>query len=202
MQPRTCIGCRSPVDAGELVRLVLGPEGEVVVDLAGGAFGRGAWVHPRPDCISKALPAGLSRAFKTQVRDDASSVLATLRAAAHRRVQGLMQAARRTRKLEAGATAVEQAVQERRAALVLVASDARASAELGWLAPLIANGQALAFGSKDLFATWLGRSETALVAITDARIARHAQQAIHWTMLEGPRAPTTGARRTASSEAG
>ena len=199
---RTCIGCRSPVDPGELVRLVLGPEGEVVVDLAHGAFGRGAWVHPRPECIDKAAPQGLSRAFKCQVRDNGASVLATFRAAAERRAQGLILAARRSHKLEAGASAVEEAVQHRRAALVLVATDARASADLGWLSPLIASGQALAFSTKATFASWLARPETALVAITDARIARHAQQAILWTMLEGPRAPTTGARRTASSEAG
>jgi len=199
---RTCLGCRLPVDPVELVRLVLGPDGEVAVDLAGGAFGRGAWVHPRPDCIDKAAPAGLARAFKTNVRENGSSVLATFRRAAERRLQGLVVAARRARKLQAGASAVEEAVRERCAELVLVATDARASAELSWLSPLIANGQALAFGTKATYASWLGRPETALVAITDARIARHAKQAIHWTMLEGPRAPTTGARRTASSEAG
>lgn len=199
---RTCVGCRSPAEAGELVRLVLGPDGEVAVDLAGGAFGRGAWVHPRPECIDKAAPQGLSRALKTHVRDDGPSVMATFRAAAERRAQGLILAARRSRKLDAGASAVEEAVREQRAALVLVATDARAAAELAFLQPLIANGQALAFGTKATFASWLARPDTALVAITDARIARHAQQAIHWTMLEGPRAPTTGARRTASSEAG
>jgi ribosomal protein L7Ae-like RNA K-turn-binding protein len=144
----------------------------------------------------------LSRAFKTQVRDDGAHVLATFRAAAERRVQGLVLAARRSRKLEAGSSAVEEAVRERRAALVLVATDARAAAELQFLAPLIANGQALAFGTKATFASWLARPDTALVAITDARIARPVRQAILWTMLEGPRAPTTGARRTASSEAG
>ncbi|MFZ5889699.1 MAG: DUF448 domain-containing protein [Myxococcota bacterium] len=199
---RTCVGCRSPVDPGELVRLVLGPEGEVVVDLARGAFGRGAWVHPRPDCIEKAASGGLSRAFKTNVRASGHNLLQMFRAAAERRAQGLILAARRSRKLEAGASAVEQAVRERRAELVLVATDARASAELSWLGPLVANGRALAFGDKGTFASWLARPETALIAITDARIARHARQAIHWTMLEGPRAPTTGARRAASSEAG
>ncbi|HET9932937.1 MAG TPA: YlxR family protein, partial [Polyangiaceae bacterium] len=149
---RSCVGCRSPVDPGELVRLVLGPEGEVVVDLARGAFGRGAWVHPRPECIEKAAPQGLSRAFKCQVRDNGTQVLATFRAAAERRVQGLVLAARRAHKLEAGASAVEEAVRARRAALVLVATDARASADLAWLAPLVANGQALAFSTKATFA--------------------------------------------------
>ncbi len=188
--------------AEELVRLVVGPEGEVVVDLAGGAFGRGAWVHTRPECIQKAAPAGLSRSLKCEVRASADTVIETLRAAAVRRTRGLLVAARRTRTLEAGASAVEEAVRERRAELLLVATDARASADFAWLQPLIASGQALAFGNKTTFAEWLGRPETALVAITDARIARHAKQAILWTMLEGPRAETSGARLRTSSEAG
>ena len=58
---RTCVGCgerveipRSESPSSVLVRLVLGPGGEVAVDAAGGGFGRGAHVHPRPGCVEKA----------------------------------------------------------------------------------------------------------------------------------------------------
>jgi predicted RNA-binding protein YlxR (DUF448 family) len=199
---RTCVGCRSVAEPSELVRLVVGPEGEVVVDLAGGSFGRGAWVHPRPECLQKAAPAGLSRALRTPVRAQAGELVEKLRSAAARRVQGLIVAARRAHKLEAGATVVAEAVEQRKAELVLVATDARASADFSWLEPLVGNGRALAFGSKALFGSWLGRSDTALLALTDAGIARQAKQAILWTMLGGPHAPTTGARRAVSSEVG
>lgn len=199
---RTCVGCRSVAEPAELVRLVVGPEGEVVVDLAGGSFGRGAWVHPRPECLQKAVPAGLSRAFRTPIRLSQAEFRDRFRVAAERRVRGLIVAARRARKLEAGATVVEQAVIERQAELVLVATDARASAEFSWLEPLVASGRALAFGTKAAFGSWLGRSETALLAITDAGIAREAKQAILLTMLGGPHAPTTGAAQAVSSEAG
>src|SRR5262245_61782889 len=124
---RTCVGCRSVAEPAELVRLVVGPDGEVVVDLAGGSFGRGAWLHPRPECMQKAAPAGLSRAFRGPVRLSAAELGEQFRAAAARRAQGLILAARRARKLEAGATVVAQAVTERRAELVLVATDAKAS---------------------------------------------------------------------------
>jgi len=199
---RTCVGCRSVAEPAELVRLVVGPEGEVVVDLAGGSFGRGAWVHPRPECLQKAAPAGLSRAFRAPIRLSAVELGERFRAAAARRARGLILAARRARKLEAGATVVAQAVSEHHAELVLVATDARASADFSWLEPLVASGRALAFGSKAAFGSWLGRSETALLAITDAGIAREAKQAILWTMLGGPHAPTTGAAQAVSSEAG
>jgi predicted RNA-binding protein YlxR (DUF448 family) len=186
----------------DLVRVVLGPEGEVAVDLAGGAFGRGAWVHPRPECIRKAVPAGLCRALRSEVRTSAAALTEQLVSAAARRAQGLIIAARRTRATEAGATAVEQAVRDRRAELVLVATDARASSEFSWLEPLIRTGSALAFATKSAFGAWLGRKETALVAITDPGIAREVRKTLTLTMLDATHAPSASARQAISSEAG
>ncbi|MDQ6772556.1 MAG: YlxR family protein [Candidatus Dormibacteraeota bacterium] len=48
---RTCVACREEATKRELVRLVRPPDGEVTVDLTGRAPGRGAYVHPRPDCV-------------------------------------------------------------------------------------------------------------------------------------------------------
>ncbi|HEY8946850.1 MAG TPA: YlxR family protein, partial [Polyangiaceae bacterium] len=106
---RTCVGCRAAVDAAELVRLVLSPEGDLLVDLHGGSFGRGAWVHPRPSCLA-AAPSALSRALHAQVRSTPADLVALLRSAAARRIQGLLLAARRTRRLETGTAAVQAAV--------------------------------------------------------------------------------------------
>jgi predicted RNA-binding protein YlxR (DUF448 family) len=51
---RTCIGCGAKADQRALVRL--GIEGErVIVDADRKAGGRGAWVHPSPECLDKAL---------------------------------------------------------------------------------------------------------------------------------------------------
>lgn len=198
---RTCIGCRAVIEAAELVRLVLGPEGEVVIDLHSGSFGRGAWVHPRPSCLASA-PAGLSRAFKTKVSATPAELLGTLKAAATRRTQGLILAARRAKRLASGASAVAAAVERREAVLVIVATDARASAEHGWLAPLIGSGSARAWGDKASFAAWLSRPDTALLAITERGLAAEIQKMIDWTMLSEPSAPSNRARRTVSSEAG
>src|SRR3972149_7500190 len=65
---RTCAGCREKAGPAELVRLVLGPAESVLVDLAGGSFGRGAWIHPRNECIENAAKRGLARSFKSPVR--------------------------------------------------------------------------------------------------------------------------------------
>lgn len=53
-----------------MVRLVL-TEGAVVMDPLGRAPGRGAWVHPSPDCWRAAVGrGGLARSFRTRVRTD------------------------------------------------------------------------------------------------------------------------------------
>ena len=71
---RTCVGCgervtlqRSRAAALTLVRLVLGPGGEVAVDAGSGGFGRGVHVHPRPECVERAALRGIARAAKAKV---------------------------------------------------------------------------------------------------------------------------------------
>ena len=68
---RTCVLTRQSADKAELIRLVLGPDGQVHPDVRAKAPGRGAWIGvSRPEletAIAKGkLRAALSRAFKTQ----------------------------------------------------------------------------------------------------------------------------------------
>ena len=69
---RCCIACRRKASPGELLRLVAGVDGEVLLDSSGGLPGRGAWLHPQRDCLRKVLkrPATLSRALRMAVRLD------------------------------------------------------------------------------------------------------------------------------------
>ncbi|MFZ5852043.1 MAG: YlxR family protein [Actinomycetota bacterium] len=50
---RTCVGCRVRVAKTDLLRVVV-VEGRVVPDPRGRLPGRGASVHPRPDCLDLA----------------------------------------------------------------------------------------------------------------------------------------------------
>lgn len=56
---RTCIGCRGTSDRIQLVRLVRSTsasgETEALVDVARRMPGRGAWLHPNPDCWKLAI---------------------------------------------------------------------------------------------------------------------------------------------------
>ena len=68
---RTCVGCRAEVDRTELVRVALDPSTEppsVVWDRSRRRPGRGAWVHPGPECLQLALRRrAFHRAFRGPV---------------------------------------------------------------------------------------------------------------------------------------
>src|SRR5258706_14587201 len=106
---RTCVGCRTSGSPQDMLRLVVGPDGEVVPDLGGGAFGRGAWVHPRVSCVTDAVRSGLSRGLKTKITANLPQVLELLRAAATRRTLSLLQAAQRAHLAALATTAVGEA---------------------------------------------------------------------------------------------
>jgi uncharacterized protein len=64
---RTCIGCRAVAPAAEMVRLALDGDA-VVVAPAGRSTGRGAWLHPRDECVRAALKRrAFARAFRRPV---------------------------------------------------------------------------------------------------------------------------------------
>ncbi|MGC5048319.1 YlxR family protein [Micrococcus porci] len=71
---RTCIGCRSQADQQELMRVALEPgttPPTVVWDPLRRRPGRGAWVHPGPECLQLALRRrAFHRAFRGRVDPD------------------------------------------------------------------------------------------------------------------------------------
>lgn len=178
---RTCVGCGERVELGRsdaaLVRLVLGPGGEVAVDAGSGGFGRGVHVHPRPQCVERAALRGIARAAKSKVAlvwqdgpstpetdglsetskpglvplEPASLARAIVRSL-ERRAHGLLLAAARARKVALGADAVTEAVLRDQALLVVVATDAAAAAELSAVRRAVAEGRCVAWGTKQVLA--------------------------------------------------
>ena len=72
---RTCVGCRKRATKRELLRVVAGTDAEdptniwfVVPDPNGSAPGRGAHLHPTPECLAL---AERKRAFTRALRHDA-----------------------------------------------------------------------------------------------------------------------------------
>lgn len=216
---RTCVGCGEHAPPGEMVRLVLGPSGEIAVDAAGGGFGRGAHVHARAACLAQAVSRGLLRATKGKAQSvsvavkeggeiaasepsplSAAALAQAIQDAMARRIAGLLASAVRVRHARIGADAVTGAWHAGEAALVVVATDAAATRDLTAVREAISAGVAVAWGSKQSLASALLRRPTqegvGAVAITDAGIAAAVRDAVEksTSVTTGGAAPA-GSRR-------
>jgi predicted RNA-binding protein YlxR (DUF448 family)/ribosomal protein L30E len=199
---RTCVGCRQATDPETVIRWVLAPDGTVVPDLARRAHGRGAWVHPRPECLRDAARRGLARSFRSPVRTSHAELVSLLRVAAERRVSGLLAAAYRARKMEIGSDAVAEALDRRAAELVIVACDARAAAETRAVRGAVAAGLVRAWGNKEAVGRACGRAEVGVVAVLDAGLAQALSTALQLAQMPAPAADPERTPRDGSTEDG
>jgi predicted RNA-binding protein YlxR (DUF448 family)/ribosomal protein L30E len=167
---RTCVGCGRTESPEEMVRLVVSPEGEVAVDLAGGQFGRGAHLHASPRCLLGA-PRGLGRSFRRPIAVTPQGLASAIVAAAKRRAEGLIASAARSQWVEIGAERAGAALENGKAHLVVVARDAAAGASTGPVLRAIAAGAAVAWGTKMELGALVGKSEVAVLGITSERLA-------------------------------
>ncbi len=79
---RTCVMCGTKSAKRDLVRVVLTPEGECIVDETGKRPGRGAYLCHRPDCWERAASTNrLARALRGEVRASDTELLAAAGAA-------------------------------------------------------------------------------------------------------------------------
>jgi predicted RNA-binding protein YlxR (DUF448 family)/ribosomal protein L30E len=186
---RVCLSCQASAEPAEMVRLMLDLDGRLVPDVGGGTLGRGAWVHPRPECLARINPRTLSRAFKREVRGAGAEVAEAIAAAGKRRALSLLGAAIRARKAVAGSTVVEETLHRGGVRLVVVATDARAAAELNGVLQAAAAGRALSFATKAELGAALGRPETGVMAILDDGLAVALKQAVALADLQLPRTP-------------
>jgi predicted RNA-binding protein YlxR (DUF448 family) len=79
MEPvRTCLGCRTRADKSSLMRVVAS-NGAVIPDPSATLPGRGAWVHPTPECIEKSIARKtFGRALRTSSPLNTEQILATV----------------------------------------------------------------------------------------------------------------------------
>jgi predicted RNA-binding protein YlxR (DUF448 family) len=152
---RRCIATGETGPKAGLIRFVVGPEGQVVPDLAGKLPGRGIWVSANRAAIGKAASKGLfGRAAKApaKVPDDLPDLV---EAALARRVVELVSMARKAGQAVAGYEKVKGWLETGAAAVLLQASDGseRGKSRLrpppgkeGFIDVLTASELGLAFG--------------------------------------------------------
>lgn len=123
---RRCIVTGEVRPAEALVRFVVGPDGQVVPDIAGRLPGRGLWVSAQADAIETAAKKGLfSRAARAKVAvppDLAGQVRAALTA----RLLDLLGLAKKAGQVTAGLAKVEEASAKRHMLALFLAADAGA----------------------------------------------------------------------------
>ena len=74
---RQCVGCRERKEKRELIRVVRSPEGGISLDFKGKKPGRGAYLCPDPDCLTKAKKKkALERCFEQPVPAEVYDALA------------------------------------------------------------------------------------------------------------------------------
>ena len=74
---RQCMGCRERKAKRELIRVVRGTDGPVSLDFGGKLNGRGAYLCPRTECLTKAQKAkSLERSLEVPIPNEVYERLA------------------------------------------------------------------------------------------------------------------------------
>ena len=121
---RTCIATGETGAPERMIRFVVGPEGDVVPDLARRLPGRGLWVKAERAAVERAVAKNLfARAARASVKPAADLAERVERLLLERALADLSRARRAGRAI-AGFVKVEQMVGQRRAGLLVVADEA------------------------------------------------------------------------------
>jgi predicted RNA-binding protein YlxR (DUF448 family) len=126
---RSCILTRRTADKAELIRLVLGPDGQVHPDVRAKAPGRGAWIGvARPELeaaiVKGKLKGALARAFRTQAMAIPADLPDRIEQALARAALDRLGMEARSGTLINGSDRVEQAARGGKVRLLLHAADA------------------------------------------------------------------------------
>lgn len=120
---RSCVACREAGERRDLLRIVLSPDGEAVLDLRVKLPGRGAWVCATAACVDAigAKPGLLARSFRQPVR--AQGIPAEIRAGVGQACLAALSLEAARAALIVGQDTLIEALRAGRVAAVILASD-------------------------------------------------------------------------------
>jgi predicted RNA-binding protein YlxR (DUF448 family) len=109
---RTCVACRTVADKKELLRFVLAPHSQVVVDYRQQLPGRGLYTCFNPQCLAQAVKKNsFNRVFGATLKTvELADLQAQLQLVMVQRIKGLMLMARKAGQLIAGSSMVIDAL--------------------------------------------------------------------------------------------
>jgi len=200
---RSCILTRRTAPREELIRLALGPDGEVASDVRARAPGRGAWIGVGRKALDEAnakgkLKGALSRAFKTGDVTVPADLGERIETALRQQALDRLGLEARGGTLINGAERIEQAARSGKVHLLIHASDAgedgNRALDQAWR---VGGGEAkgLVFPlPRTILSMALGRENVVHVALTDPAAARRVRHAIdRWQAFIDPDAGLDGA---------
>jgi predicted RNA-binding protein YlxR (DUF448 family) len=191
MTERRCILSGDRADPEGLVRLALGPEGQIAPDVRAKAPGRGAWIGVSRPVLEKALGNGklkgaLVRAFKTSDFVLETDLPDRIDAALRHAVLDRLGLESKASMLVTGSEKIDVAARKGQVALLLHASDARPDGSRK-LDQALRVGQE-AEGSdlaglvlpldRDALSMAMGRDNVVHIAVTDQRAAARLRTAL------------------------
>ncbi len=192
---RTCVGCRSVRPHHELVRLVLAPDGEVVVDLGRRLPGRGAHVCPKSLCIEQAVRRNaLERAFRRPVSAiEAEALVGSVYERLEEKLSGLIGLGQRARQVLSGSTALEGGLRRNEVHLLLLATDISADQRDRLTSRYRPTGRPwFAHFTKETMGAILGKGLRSAAGITNPNLARAASRVA--SMIQGLEEERKGVR--------
>ncbi|MFO7576193.1 MAG: DUF448 domain-containing protein [Pelovirga sp.] len=171
---RTCVACRKSQDKSDLLRFVLAPDGQVVVDYRQHLPGRGVYTCPTRECLALAVKKNsFRRSFATPAAPvDVAGLQEQLRQALIQRIAGLVKMARKSGQLIAGSNQVLDALKRQSPALILVAQDITAA--MGQKIESAAQRQniyCIRMFDKESLGHMLGKEERSVVAVAGGPLA-------------------------------
>ena len=208
---RSCILTRRTAPRDELIRLALGPDGEVAPDVRARAPGRGAWIGVGRRTLEEAnakgkLKAALARAFKSGDIDVPADLGERIEAALRQHALDRLGLEARSGTLINGAERVEAAARQGKVALLIHAADAgedgRKRLDQAWR---VGGGdsQGLVFPlGRTILSMALGRENVVHIGLTDDAAARRVTLAIdRWQAFIDPDAGLDGGHAAGPSAA-
>lgn len=209
---RRCILTGERADQRLLIRLALGPDGQVAADIHGKAPGRGAWVGVPADELEAARAKGklaglLKRAFKVSELSVPEDIVVRIGDGLEKATLDRLGLEARASNLLSGAEKVDAVARGGAVALLLHASDASeggaSKRDQSWRVGMEEEGS----GRKglrlpvdrDRLSAALGRANSVHVAITDAkaaeRVKHHLERWLYFIGCSNARGDARASRR-------
>jgi len=208
-QERTCILTRAKGTRDSLIRLALGPDGQVGPDVRARAPGRGAWISVGRAELDAAnakgkLKGALTRAFKTAELDIPADLGAQIERALRQWTLDRLGLEARAGTLINGADRIETAARAGKVHLLIHASDARddgrSSLDQAWR---VGGGQPRGTvfpEDRSILSMALGRENVVHIALTDPAAASRVSHAlVRWRVFTDPRTGLDGGTPASAS---